>query len=443
MSSEKKPFRVNGMPIVVKAEDVLTGITHDKPETLGEYFLVRKAEEMVQASAYLKGQIKEPTHTYSSGDTIVGLPYSSTRKTNTFVPNHVSYETYFTALSDPNSYAYTVDPELGAYGKLYYGAVCGVFVCYALGIKALRHRNLDLFAVPGMEKLEVQDAQSMRIGYIMNTAKNGQTHARVCVGITRNNGVVTNIRMAHSIDPVCEFVDYTAEEFNDELSDYTLLRYTKLDENVYKPNESAYVLPFLNPNIMPKKGNKANWSTTEDVIIDVLYKGDFTQYVVVKDGVSASPVNIGSGTTINLGHMAYGKYSLYLTDGNNNSSPVEWIVVDMNMSAVASAGGIVRFSFSSANAIPIACAWGRASDYMLDVVFDVTKEDIGKGYKDTFLSTEPMANAGEPGYTGKTTLYDACHSYFTSNAIMPRMFFETEFGIISTDWPNSGISYIN
>ena len=419
-----------------------SGVTHDIPETLGEYYLVRKADEMVKACAYLKGTIAAPNHTYSAGDTIVGLPYSSTRKENTFVPNHVSFETYFTALSDPNSYAYTKNPGHGAYGNLYYGAVCGVFSNYCMGLKAMRHRNLDIFAVPGIEKVETQDAQAMKIGYMMNTAKNGHTHIRVCVGITRNNGVVTNIRMAHSTDPVTCYVDYTAEEFNAELTDYTIIRYTKLDENLYDPNKSPFRNYFCNPNIMPKKGNKANWSTTEDVIIDVLDKGDFTQYIVVKDGVAASPVNIGSATTINLGHMAYGKYSLYLTDGTNKSAPVEWIVVDMQMTATAMSGGIVRFAFSSANAVPVACAWGEASTYMLDVVFDVTKEDIGRGYKDTLLSTEPMANAEVSGYTGKTTLYDAWHSYFASNAIMPRMFFETEFGVISTDWPSSGITYI-
>lgn len=424
-----------------------TGITHDKPETLGEYYLVRKAEEMVKVSSYLKGVIAAPNHTYSSGDTMVGLPYSSVRKYNTFVPNYVSFETYLTALSDPNSYAYTENPGHGAYGCLYYGATCGVFAAYCLGLKVLRHTNWNWFGIPGFEKLETQDAQAMRIGFLMNTSKNGHTHVRVCVGITRNNGVVTNIRVGEGTDPVTKFTDYTAEEFNAELNDYTLLRYNKLDENTYDPEKSAYNLPFLNPNIMPKKGNKANWSTTENVIIDVLDKGTFTQYVVVKDGVEASPVNIGSGTTINLGHMAYGKYSLYLTNGTNNSAPVEWIVVDIQMSAEARSGGIVRFTFSSANATPIACAWGRPSDYMLNLVYELSKEDIAKGYKDTFLSTEHMSNYGVSGYEGKGTEYDSYHTYYTTegNKIRPRMFFETEFGIINTDWgtDSDNITYID
>lgn len=422
-----------------------TGITHDKPETLGEYYLVRKAEEMINASSFLVGKIAAPNHTYIKGDTIVGLPYSSTRLENTFVPNHVSFETYFTALADSDSYAYTKNPGQGKFGNLYYGVVCGVFACYCLGIKALRHLNWDMFGIPGMEKLEVQDAQSMRIGYLMNVGNGIKAHVRVCVGITRNSGVVTNLRMAHSTDPICEYIDYTAEEFNEQLSQgYVLMKYTKLEQNTYNASKSAYVLPFINPNLMPKKGNKSNWSASEDVKIDIIDKGSFTQYVVAKDGIAGSATSIGNATMINLGHMPYGKYSMYLTDGTTKSDPVEWIVVDMQMTAEAISGGTVRFTYSSKNATPIACCWGR-QDYMLNLVYDISKEDISKGYKDTFLSQEPVVCDGVSGYEGQGSQYEKFHAYYTTegNKIWPRMFFETEFGIISTDWPNSTITYLD
>lgn len=424
-----------------------TGITHDVPETLGEHYLVRKAEEMIEASAYLVGQIKAPNHTYNTGDTLKGLPYSSTKKENTFVPNHASFETYFTALSDPNSYAYTVHPHSGAYEYLYYGVVCGVFACYCLGI-TMRHTNWDMFGIPGIEKVAVQDAQSMRIGYLANTAKNGHTHVRVCIGVTRNNGVVTHVLMAESTDPVTRAVEYTAEEFNATLTDYTILKYNKLEENTYEPLKSAYRMPIYNKNLMPKKGNKANWSTTEDVIIDVLDKGSYTNYVVEREGIQHSTAAIGSSTTINLGQLPFGKYKMYFVDGSNNKSGyVEWIVVDMHMTVTAMSGGIIRFAFSSANATPVACCWGRPNDCMLLLVYDVDKEDIQKGYKDTELSTAQMANYGVTGYDGKTTQYDMYHTYYTTggNKIRPRMFFKTEFGIISTDWGTSedDITYID
>jgi hypothetical protein len=116
------------------------------------------------------------------------------------------------------------------------------------------------------------------------------------------------------------------------------------------------------------------------------------------------------------------------------------------MTVTARSGGIIRFAFSSANATPVACCWGRPNDYMLNLVYDVDKEDIQKGYKDTELSTAQMANYGVTGYDGKTTQYDMYHTYYTTggNKIRPRMFFKTEFGIITTDWgtDSDNITYI-
>lgn len=422
---------------------VATGVTEDTPKTLGEYYCIRKAQELIQATAYLAAAMNVPSHSYSAGDTIKGVPYSSTRVDNTFVPNYVSLETFITAVSDPNSYAYTKDPGFGYMGQLYYGVVCAVFVCHCLGAP-LRHRNFDMFSIDGMELVQQQNAQAFRIGYWVNDARGSGPHARLCIGVKRNNGVVTHVTLAESVQPVCRAVEYTAEEINTMLQTYLLLRYKNLDKNVYHPEKSPYNKFFINKTLMPKKGNKANWSTTEDVIIDILNKGDFTQYVVVKDGVEASPVNIGSGSTINLGRLPFGKYSMYFKNNNSQSAPVEWIVVDMQMSAVAQSGGIVRFTYSSANATPICCAWGR-SDYMLQLMFDLTDEDIATGIKDTSLSTEHLPCYGQSGYSGKGSNYEAYHAEYAAGTtkIYPRMMFETEFGVISTDWPSTEITYID
>lgn len=417
------------------------GVTHDTPQTLGEYYCVRKALELIAASEYLTNTMVTPigggnTRTYNAGDTFNGIPYSSDKKFNTFVPNHVSFETFCTALSDPNSYAYTIHPHSGVNEHLYYGLVCTEFACHCLGIKPIIPINWELFDVPGMELVE-QDAQAAHIGYLLNVeGVNNGYHVRVIIGVTRTNGVVTSVTLAEetSAEPNTRAVEYTAEEFNTMLETYTMIRYNKLEENTYEPLLSPYKMPFFNKNIMPKKGDKANWTTTEDVIIDILDKGDYTQYVVVKDGVASSPVNIGSGTTINLGHMDFGKYSLYLTDGSNKSASVEWIVVDIHMAAEARSGGIIRFTFSSKNATAIACGWARTLDCIVFPTFKVTKEDIIKGYKDTKLSTAPSLVYDLPRYSERKTQSQVFNRYYSSSIIRPRMLFETEFGIITTDW---------
>lgn len=427
---------------------VATGVTNDVPQTLGEFYCVRKAQDLIAASAYLNNTMVVPakpdpgTETLVAGDTLKGVPYSSTRKWNTFVPNHVSFETYFTALSDPNSYAYSIHPHTNTHEYLYYGSVCTVFMCYCLGIKIMRHTNREVFDIPGMEVVEVQDAQSMHIGYIINVQSSTSAHVRVCIGVKRNNGVVTHVTLADetSAKPNTRAIEYTAEEFNAMLDKYTILRYTKLEENTYEPLKSPLKMPFFNPNIMPARGNKSNWSNTENVVINVLDAGIYTSYIVYKDGSQHSTATL-SGSSINLGVLPYGKYSMVLTDGTNKSAPVEWIVVDMHMTATARSGGYIRFAFSSKNAVPLACFWGT-SDYMLNVTYEVDKKDIKNGYKDTKLSTEPFACSGIPQNAGKESQYDMWYPIYRNGKVYPRMFFETEFGIISTDWVSGGITYV-
>lgn len=415
----------------------------DIPQTLGELYCIRKAEEAVEVSQYIRNTLKVLNGNKAAGDTLVGLPYSSTRKEDTFVPVNVSYDTYLTAMSDAQSYAYTRTPNLGAYGYLYYGSVCGVFVCWCLGIKNIRHKNWDMFNIPDLVTIDTQDAQAMRIGYIVNCAKNNITHARICIGVTRENGVVTSLRMAESTGPVCKITEYTASGFNATLSDYTIMRYERLDENTYDPSNSPYNTIFCNRNMMPKKGNRSNWMTSEDVIIDVLDAASYTSYVLYKNGVAASPVALGSGTTINLGHLPYGKYKMVLTDGTNESSPVEWIVVDMQMTATAMSGGIVRFTFSSANATPMAAHWCR-EDYMANLVYDISEEDIANGYIDTILSQEHNQCYGIEGYSGMGSQYELYHTDYATNQnpIYPRMTFKTEYGIIKTPMPSTAIYYV-
>lgn len=417
-----------------------TGIV-DVPMSLGEVYCIRKAYEAVYISQYMRNALKVPGANKSAGDTFTGIPYSSTRVEDTLVPTNVSYETYITALSDGNSYAYTKSPGLGGYGYLYYGVVCGVFACWCLGIKNIRHTNWDMFNIPGLERISDQSAQAMKVGYIVNCAKNSITHAKVCVGVERNGDTVTKIILAESVDPVCRIVEYTASAFNSTLNNYTILKYNYLDRNTYDDKNSPYITVFCNKNIMPKKGNKSNWSTDEDVIIDVMDAASYTSYVLYKNGVVASTTEL-SGNTINLGHLGYGKYRLSLTDGTNESAPVEWIVVDMQMAAEPLSGGIVKFTFSSANATALTAQWCRA-DYMANLVYDIDEEDRDKGYIETSLSHEHNQCYGVTGYDGQGSQYEKYHDYYavSNNPIYPRMTFETEYGIIKTTQWNTPIYY--
>lgn len=444
---------LNGRVDSIEQNGAQSGVTYDVPQTLGEYYCVRKAQDLIAASSYLTATIVVPdgltaTETYNAGDTYVGIPYTSTVVDNTFVPNHVSFDTFFTALSDPNSYAYTVVPKANnTRAHLYYGSVCTEFACYCLGIKPIIHINAELFCVDGME-LVTQDAQAAHIGYLLNSEGRGDRyHVMVVIGVKRLNGVVTHVTIAEqtAYSQNTRSVEYSASDFNDALSStWTMMKYNKLEENTYEPLLSPVRMPYHNKNIMPAKGDKANWSNTENVIIHVLDAGSYTDYIVYRDGEQYSTAAI-NGTTIDLGVLPYGKYSMVLTDGTNKSAPVEWIVVDMNMTATARSGGIVRFTWSSKNAVPVACCWANPYTYFMMPTFEVTKEDIVVGYKDTKPSTSNNIVADITEYSDMQSQYEIWYNYYRAGStIRPRMLFETEFGIITTDWGTSAnnITYI-
>ena len=93
-----------------------------------------------------------------------GIPYSSTRIEQAYVPNNVSFHTFMTALQNPTSYLYTVD--LGRdYGNIngdtYYGTVCSTTCGYALGIVG-DYTTYQWTQIPGMTLLKKQDLKILR-----------------------------------------------------------------------------------------------------------------------------------------------------------------------------------------------------------------------------------------------------------------------------------------
>ena len=421
-------------------QPVGTTITEDIPETLGVAYALKKANEMIKISQYMRAALPVPSDNQSAGDTLVGLPYSSTRKTNTFVPNFVNYDTYLSALASPNSFAYTENPNLGANGALYYGIVCMMFTQYCLGIEVARHTNLSFFGIPGVEQVETQDVQAMRLGYVINCSKNGIIHCMICTGITRENGTITKIRMSESVPPVCREIEYTADSFNALLANYTICKYNKIEENTYVPFSQIKTESPVNRFVQTRKGDRSIWYTDEDVVFDVLDASTFTKYKVFKNGVLSSTESIPGNNVINLGHLAYGRYELFLTDDTNNSPSVSWIVADINVSAESVEGGIINVSFSSKNASAIGVYWCNSS-YMARIVKEISEADRVSGTISTFLDSETIwANEGVEGYAGDTEYAIYSSDYTEGTDIYVRVLFLTEYGVIISKWP-SPVSY--
>lgn len=428
--------------------------THDFPESVGVANVIRRAYQMTNiqynTTANLPtqwenrdkmyGRLPEATtpdgdtyHYYKSGVLIPGVMYSSTRGRNEYVPNTISFESYMTALTNPNSYIYTkvsdyYDSErdrrvIYPNSTTYWGSVCSTFVAYCYGIDTVIPTTIsftedydDFELLPEAQ----QKAEYLKLGDALISPNN---HIMIVTDIMRDqHGIMSHVEISESWQPYCRTQIFTPQEIDRDLmqeyhiknpgkEDYRIARYARIDEVTYTPSpwinlEKERSIPFANPNLMTRRGNSTNWRQTDEVEIDILDGTGYTRYVTRRASnplatpltfdtiVSNASGNIsGDLITINRSNQRLGSgwYSVRLENANGSvySEPVTFMITD-DVTSVSSIGnGYARISYSSSTGLmtPASISWccnnKSKSDYHAVRSFEVlTDADISRGYID-------------------------------------------------------------
>ena len=336
------------------------GDVHDKIETQGVLNVVKRAYQLAKLSYKLNGNLpKTGGGTISSGTTVHGLVYSAAiAEYMGYVGNNVSIDTYMTAIKSANSYLYSQRINGRTLSAAIYGVDCSGFVTYAYGIDDMTLTTACISQYPGIERLpdELQNPQSLKIGDILNAA---DSHVILITDIIRDErGIVKKLEVSEGWQPNCRIRLLTVNEFNSGYSGYTAYRYANINKVSYA--DSQWVDPFdgdisptWNTYLMPRRGDKANWIYGEDVKIDILSAGSYTQYVVTNrdTGTTVSTGSVSS-TPITLSNVASGKYECHLTNGSSSSGSVYFNVVKTTDSFTPDGNGHVTVSYSSDDGTP-------------------------------------------------------------------------------------------
>jgi hypothetical protein len=350
-----------------------TGENKDVPENIGVYNAILKAAQMTQLVWTPKGVIPKNNGEYSADVERKGMIYSSVREYNQFVMIDVSIETFMTAINNPRSVLYTENTRetssQSALGRVYhgtncaayYGNVCSTLVSYAIGLK-YPMSTTEMWSWDELEKIEDQSAYGVKLCDILLT----DGHVRMITSITRNNkGIVTSIRVSEMVQNGGRGINYTAEQFNEQLgedaanNEYTVFRYKKLYSNRnYTPHNEFVAVDDeeligyeYNDDICPNYGNKANYVEGDIIVLNLrtdYASAGFTSVELYKNDVLFRTINIQSEdvdlTNIKLG---YGDYKARAV-GTETSEFCEFKVVD----AVVTRDGD-SFNFSATNAQPL------------------------------------------------------------------------------------------
>ncbi|MBR5738958.1 MAG: hypothetical protein IKY02_03110 [Lachnospiraceae bacterium] len=222
---------------------------------------------------------------------ITGFQYSSVRRTETYISYNISFETFFSAVSNPDSVIYTRPiRNTGSNVHNYYGIVCSCFVSWVLDLP-YRTPCVRLPLVPGMKKVDSSDLRNLAL---LDVVLNVQKHVAIITGIERDaEGQVGAITVSEAVMPNCRCTRMKPEDFRNHwlCNGYEIYRYDKLDEITYTPSpfiplpgDPAMPEPVINKTLMPDYGNKANYRLNEEPVTISVFDPAVSKVIVKRKG---------------------------------------------------------------------------------------------------------------------------------------------------------------
>ena len=280
-----------------------------------------------------------PTFTKSDGNIVlpagieqIGFPYASTELTDKFFCENVSFESFLTAIPNPDSKLY--QPGHAAFNACNYGIVCNGLARYALGIRR-RVSTARWGTIPGMHEIKPKGQYTfddMQLCDVLYAFGEGRNHVALVTDLLRDeNGNIAEVEISEAIRPLCVRRKYTFEQYSQEFGLFALWRYDLLDNvppfDTVQNELLCSGLDKLTPSITIDNGNRSNYLVNQQVIISAFADGaDIIEISRNREIIKTLPI-------YNKAVIPYmpqeGKYSLRL---KNSGGCAEFYVNDAHFS---------------------------------------------------------------------------------------------------------------
>ncbi|MBO7275014.1 MAG: hypothetical protein J6V15_01425 [Clostridia bacterium] len=214
-----------------------------------------------------------------AGVPIAGFPYASTEVTDKFFCENVSFESFVTAIANPDSKLY--QPGQAAFYACNYGIVCNGLARYALGIRR-RVSTARWYTVPGMDMVKPRGEytfEDMRLCDVLYAHGEGRSHVALITDLLRDeNGVIQKVEVSEAIRPHCVRRSFTWEQYSEKFALIGLWRYSRLDDVPPFDADTDELLHSgldkVTPSITVDNGNHSNYLVSQQVIISTFIGGD-------------------------------------------------------------------------------------------------------------------------------------------------------------------------
>ena len=259
-----------------------------------------------------------PTYLKDVGNTVLpagvevtGFPYSSTELKDKFITENVSFESFLTAVANPDSLIYSIG--YGAFNCCNYGFVCNGLARYALGIER-RISTKRWESVPGMRYVAKQGeytADDIELCDVLYVYWGGRSHVALITDLLRDeSGKIVEIEVSEAVRPSCRRKSYTLEEYFEKYKLFALMRYDFLEDVPLFDRELDDLLNSSldkkTPKITVNGGNKSNYLVGEETIISV-FSDNNDVIEVLRNGNLVEEIKVGARAVVprNFGRGYY------------------------------------------------------------------------------------------------------------------------------------------
>lgn len=300
----------------------------EKPDSKGKAAVIARSKQLTD---FKWTPVKDvPTYTRKTGRTVLpanvevsGIPYSSTEPIDKFITENVSFETFLSAVSNPDSVFYNKDMGGDCDGArwTYYGIVCNGLARYALGIDR-RYNTRHWLKIPGMKKVADSGkycANDIRLCDTLHVFGDGKrSHVALITDILRDeNGTVRQIEVSEAIRTSCVRRQYDVDLYFEKFNQFDLCRYDYTDsapECDQSINELLLQKDAMSlPAVAVDYGNKSNYFYGEETLISVFKEGNDV-LEIYRDGKMIEKLAICGASKITR-KFDKGYYTIKLSSG--------------------------------------------------------------------------------------------------------------------------------
>ena len=259
-----------------------------------------------------------------------GLLYSSVRNLEKFIGYNVSFETFVSALANPDSVVYT-RPQLFGGMRNYYGIICTVFVGYALNTPMRK----ACYCWPYDSHVTPVDSSDLNNLQLCDIVLDPTRHIAMITDIERTEeGDVRYITVSEGTLPLCKVTRFSAKEFRGYWLEngYSIFRHDGLEDVPYTPTPYVHLegdpdlpLPPVNSALLPNFGNRANYMLEEAVELTILEDG-WECVQITGSEETLLPITEGK---VSFLPQKTGFYRAYCRAGERESEAVEFCVTDI------------------------------------------------------------------------------------------------------------------